>query len=427
MSERTFTPVSTLRGGFTPPADKSILHRGLLLAGMAGGASRIVAASSGADVHSTARCLRALGVSIERDGAEIRVAGHGWRIPDRADLTAGNSGTTMRLLAGAVAGRRGSYRLSGDESLSRRPMLRIAEPLRSMGATVELAPGDTPPVRIAGGDLRAIRYALPVASAQVKGCVLLAGLQAPGTTTVVEKAPTRDHTERLLEWLQCRVSRTAGEVSVTGGEQLFETPGFDLEVPGDLSSAAFLVVAACLVPGSRVRVEGVGLNPGRTGFLTVLEAMGAELTIEAVGEKPEPVGTVEVHGSPLRSTRVDEPLVPRCVDELPLLALAATQAEGETVIAGAGELRFKESNRIDDLAAGLTALGARVEAEPDGLRIVGPTPLTGGSVDAGGDHRLALVFAVAGLVGREPVEVRGWEATRISYPEFEGDLVALIG
>lgn len=421
-SLRRFEPARALRGTFTPPADKSLLHRALLLASMCAGPSRIRADSLGADVGSTRRCLQTLGSSIEVSGSVITVTGTGWRLPAFAELDTGNSGTTMRLFAGALAGRPGTYRLVGDSSLSKRPMLRVAEPLRLMGARVGLAKGDTPPIELTGGALNAIRYRPAVASAQVKGCVLLAGLQAEGTTTVVEEVPTRDHTERLLGWLGCRVHCESTLVSVTGGEELFGSSGFDFEVPGDISSAAFLMVAACLVPGSEVLIEGVGLNPGRTGVVDALKAMGANIHTTITHTDPEPVGTVQVSAGALRATTISGAMVPRCVDELPLLALAATQAEGETVVADAADLKFKEADRIKVLARGLNALGAKVQQLPDGLRITGPTPLTGGAVDSHGDHRMALTFAVAGLLGSGAVDVHGWDAVRISYPEFERDL-----
>lgn len=424
-SPRRFEPAGALTGTFTPPADKSVLHRALLLAGMAGGSSRITANSSGADVGSTRRCLQRLGSTIDASGSELTVTGTGWRLPQHAELDAGNSGTTMRLLAGALAGRPGTYRLTGDSSLSKRPMLRVAEPLRMMGARVDLASGDTPPIELTGGALRAIRYQPAVASAQVKGCILLAGLQAEGTTTVVEPTPTRDHTERLLGWLGCRTSTADSQVSVSGGDELFDSKGFDLEVPGDISSAAFLIVAACLVAGSHVSVAGVGLNPGRTGVIEVLKDMGANIHTTVAHTDPEPVGTIEVWAGPLQATTIRGSMVPRCVDELPILALAATQAEGETLIADAGDLKFKEANRIEVLARGLNALGARVRERSDGLLITGPTALAGGAVDSHGDHRMALTFAVAGLLARAPVDIHGWEAVGISYPEFEDDLAGV--
>lgn len=424
-SSRRFEPARALTGSFTPPADKSLLHRALLLASMSDGSSRIKASSSGADVASTRRCLQELGIRVEAFPGEFAVTGTGWRPAPTAQLDAGNSGTTMRLLAGALAGRPGTYRLAGDSSLSKRPMLRVAEPLRLMGAKVGLAQGDTPPIELTGGGLQGISYRPEVASAQVKGCVLLAGLQAVGITTVIEPVPTRDHTERLLGWLGCRIAGSETEVSVTGGDDLFTSTGFDLEIPGDISSAAFLIVAGCLIPGSEVTVTGVGLNPGRTGALEVLAAMGANINTSVTHIDPEPVGTVQASAGPLQGVDISGATIPKCVDELPILALAATQAEGETLISDAADLKFKEANRIAVLAEGLNTLGAQVQELPDGLRITGPTPLLGGAVDSHGDHRMALTFAVAGLLSRTGVEVHNWDAVRISYPEFEGDLAGV--
>jgi 3-phosphoshikimate 1-carboxyvinyltransferase len=425
---KRFSPPDKLRGTVRVPADKSIGHRSLILAAMTQGPSRIGGYLAGQDVTSTAKCLRRLGCEVsDLDGGEVVVEGSGWRPPPEAELEAGNSGTTMRLLAGALAGRRGRYVLTGDASLSGRPMGRVAEPLRMMGAQVELGEGSHPPLTVTGGPLKAITYALPVASAQVKGAVLLAGLQAEGSTVVKEGHPSRDHTERLLRWLGAKVEQTGDTVSVAGGSEIFEREGFELEVPGDLSSAAYLLLAAALCPEALVRVERVGLNPSRSGILEVLKAMGAEVEWFARAEDPEPWGEVTTRSSKLRAIRVDGPMIPRIVDELPLVALAATQAEGTTVIAGARELRVKESDRISVLAKGLRKLGARVEEQEDGLIVEGPTTLQGGFVDAAGDHRMALTFAVAGLVAAGPVEIGRWEAASVSYPGFESDLRSLAG
>ena len=421
--DRSFGRVERLEGSLEVPADKSIAHRALMFAGMAAGTSRITGQISGEDVNSTRRCMEVLGAEVT-DGAPgvLIVRGTGWKTPAEAELDCGNSGTTMRLLAGALAGRKGKFTLSGDPSLSRRPMLRVAEPLGLMGASVETSENGCPPLTIRGGHLKPIIYRSPVSSAQVKSAILLAGLQADGLTTVQESAPSRDHTERILAWLGCRVLRTEGQVSVQGGNQLFSHQGFELQLPGDLSSAAFWLVAAILAPAGEVRVEGVGLNPGRTGILEILKEMGADLEIVPTADSPEPVGTVVARPGRLQSTEVAGAMVPAAVDELPLVALAATQAEGTTVIRDAAELRVKETDRIAVLAEGLKALGAKVEDRPDGLIIEGPTPLGGGVVQAAGDHRMALTFAVAGLIAREPVTVRGWDAASVSYPGFLDDL-----
>jgi 3-phosphoshikimate 1-carboxyvinyltransferase len=426
--DQTFSPVSRLDGKLTMPADKSIAHRALMFAGMTAGTSRITGQISGEDVASTRRCMESLGVEFTDEGpGTLIVKGTGWMVPDPAALDCGNSGTTMRLLSGALAGRKGTFTLSGDASLSRRPMGRVAEPLGLMGANVQTAEGGRPPLTIRGGSLNPIIYRTPVPSAQVKSAILLAGLQADGLTTVQEDAPSRDHTERILAWLGCRILRTEGQVSVQGGDQLFGHGGFELQLPGDLSSAAFWLVAALLAPAGMVVIDGVGLNPGRTGIIDILALMGADLGLNANLPGPEPAGTLFGRSCKLRATEVSGDRIPAAVDELPLVALAATQAEGTTVIRDAAELRVKETDRIAVLAEGLRTLGAKVEERPDGLIIEGPTPLTGGVVQAAGDHRMALTFAVAGLIAREPVTVQGWDAASVSYPGFLDDLKKVAG
>lgn len=420
----TVAPVQRLQGTLAMPGDKSISHRALILAAMAQGTSVVRGAATGADVASTLACLGRLGLAVP-DGVEPELAlgGLGWQVRSGAELDAGNSGTTMRLLAGALAGRAGSFVLTGDASLSRRPMERVALPLRRMGAGVTLGPGGRPPVTVQGGPLVAIDYEMPVASAQVKAAVLLAGLQAEGTTTLREPGPTRDHTERFLAWLGVPVTAGAGCVSVPGGG--LPLPAFQIDVPGDFSSAAFWLVAGLLVPGSEVAVTGVGVNPTRTGLLGILASMGGVVSVIEAGPGPEPTGTLRVAASALRATEVSGPVVANAIDELPVVAVAATQAEGTTVIRDAAELRVKESDRLAVLAAGLRALGADVEEAPDGLAITGPTPLRGARVDSAGDHRMAMAFAVAALVASGPVTIAGWEGTTISYPGFLDHLAVL--
>jgi 3-phosphoshikimate 1-carboxyvinyltransferase len=421
--DQRFEPVSGLEGRLAMPADKSIAHRALMFAGMAAGTSRIAGRISGDDVNSTRRCMQALGAEVTEEGPGILlVKGGGWEVPAEAGLDCGNSGTTMRLLAGALAGRRGTFVLSGDPSLSRRPMRRVAEPLELMGASVETSKEGGPPLTVTGGALSGITYRTPVPSAQIKSAILLAGLQAPGTTTVLESAPSRDHTERILGWLGCRVERKPGEVGITGGDELFRHGGFEMELPGDLSSAAFWVVATLLAGAGKIRVDGVGLNPGRTGILDILTSMGGDIWVNATTREPEPAGSIFARPCRLRATEVSGAQIPAAVDELPLVALAATQAEGTTVIRDAAELRVKETDRIAVLAEGLRSLGAKVEDRPDGLIIEGPTPLTGGAVQAAGDHRMAMTFAVAGLIAAGPVTVHGWDAASVSYPGFLEDL-----
>ncbi|MGH2771523.1 MAG: 3-phosphoshikimate 1-carboxyvinyltransferase [Actinomycetota bacterium] len=421
---RTFHPAGRLSGTIGVPGDKSISHRAAMFAAMAKGRSVIDGLGPGRDVASTLECLGALGYSSERIDGGVALAGDGWSVEGNHSLDAGNSGTTMRLLAGALGGRPGRFTITGDESLSRRPMERIAVPLRQMGAGISLSSGHAPVV-VEGGSLRGIDYTMPVASAQVKGAILLAGTQASGTTSVIEAASSRDHTERMLRWLGKPVTAGAGIVQIEGGGEGLEA--FEMQVPGDFSSAAFWLVAAILVPLSQVRLEGVGLNPTRTALLDVLAEMGASFQVEKSAEEPEPLGSLETGFARLQSANIGAERVPQMIDELPLVALAATQAEGETVIEGAEELRAKESDRIGGLAAGLSALGGKVEELADGLRITGPTALSGGEVDSLGDHRLAMAFAIAGLIASAPVKVKGWDCAAVSYPGFEDDLRALHG
>jgi 3-phosphoshikimate 1-carboxyvinyltransferase len=364
--------------------------------------------------------MRALGAGVD-DLAddELVVHGVGIRGLRAADgpIDCENAGTLIRLVSGILAGQHGRFELTGDESLSARPMERIAEPLRRMGAHVVTTDGH-PPIVIEGSDeLRGMEYALPVASAQVKSAVLLAGLFAAGATTVVEPTPTRDHTELMLEAAGVRVRRRPSSVTVeaAGSLRLGE-----VEVPGDFSSAAPLLVAAAIVPGSDVTVHGLGLNPRRTGLLDVLERMGARIAVfnrRRAGR--EPVGDVQIQHAELVATRVGAEEVPLLVDELPLVALAASHARGETVVSGAAELRLKETDRVEAVADALRACGGHVRARPDGWTITGvPTRLRGGKVDARGDHRIAMLGAVAGLASREGVEIEGADSVAVSFPGF---------
>jgi len=304
----------------------------------------------------------------------------------------------------------------------------VAVPLRLMGAEVELLgdPQGCAPIQISGASLRPIDYESPVASAQVKGAILFAALQADGTTRITEPFQSRDHTEKMLRWLGVPLESESGRIEIQGYDGLFSGPGFSMEIPGDFSSAAFLLTAACLKPGSRLTLVGTGLNPTRTGLLRVLEEMGASVEIDYKIADPEPTGNVAVSAASLHGTQVGGELIPAIIDELGLVALVATQAEGLTLIKDAQELRTKESDRISVLSRGLQVLGASIEERPDGLAIHGPTPLKGGRLDPHGDHRMALTFAIAGLIGEEPVTVQGWECTEISYPSFEDDLKKVI-
>jgi 3-phosphoshikimate 1-carboxyvinyltransferase len=408
-------PAARVRGRFTLPGDKSISHRAAILGAMAEGETRVRNFGSAADCASTLACLRGLGVTIRQEGREVSIDGAlaSWRAP-AAVLDAGNSGSTIRMLAGALAGRPFSTTLTGDASLRKRPLERVAAPLRAMGAQVETT-GGKPPMTITGGRLRGMTHELPVASAQVKTAALLAGLQAEGRTTVREPMPSRDHTERMLAAFGVKVERDGLSASVEGGARL---RGTTVVVPGDASSAAFLVVAALVLPDSEVRLEGVLLSPTRTAFVEVLRAMGGTVEVQLEASEPEPVGTIVARSSSLVGTQVDPALVPSLIDEVPALAAAAAFAAGELVITGAAELRHKESDRIAALAEGLSAMGGRVRALPDGLVVTGGTPLRGATVDSHDDHRIAMALAVAALGASGPTEIARGECASVSFPEF---------
>jgi 3-phosphoshikimate 1-carboxyvinyltransferase len=414
-------PAVSLHGDIAVPGDKSISHRAVLLGAVADGESRFTGFGASADTLSTAAAMRSLGAEVEVDGDAVRVGGVGLRglRPSAQAIDCGNAGTLMRLLPALLAGQEGRFELVGDESLSRRPLNRIAEPLGQMGARVETEDGHAPLVVEGTGSLQAIRYELPVASAQVKSCVLLAGLYAEaGRTSVVERHPSRDHTERMLETAGARVRRKAGEPAVWPAERL---QPLSLAIPGDFSSAAPFVVSATLLPGSSIRIHGVGLNPTRTGLLDVLERMGARVAhFNRRMDGGEPVADLEIAHADLVATEVGPDEVPKLVDELPLFALVAGMARGVSVVRGAEELRVKESDRIETVKNALRPLGIRIEARHDGFRVRGvpSRPKGGGTVDAAGDHRIAMLAAVAGLVSREGVRIDGAEAVAVSFPDF---------
>jgi len=423
-----FDSAGPLRGALRPPPDKSVSHRAALIAAMGEGETVISGYLDSGDTRSTLAAIAAIGAEVEGDGAavtsRVRVRGVGLRGAREAAIDVGNAGTLLRLLPGWLAGQeRGAWTLDGDESIRRRPVDRIAEPLREMGARLRCRDDRLPPLRIDGAPLHGISYELPVASAQVKSCLLLAGLLAEGQTTVVEPLPSRDHTERMLAAAGAELERGDGAVAVKPAERLEPA---EIVVPGDFSSAAFFVAAALLVPGSDITLSGIGLNPTRTGLLGILERMGAEIEVEPEpAGGGEPSGRVRVRASELCGTEVGGGEVPLAIDELPLVALLACFAEGETIIRDAGELRRKESDRIASVSEALAALGARVEPTEDGMRIVGGDGLRGGIVDPRGDHRIAMLGAVAGLASGEGVEVSGMDAAAISYPGFEADLASL--
>jgi 3-phosphoshikimate 1-carboxyvinyltransferase len=409
-------PAPRFRGRFTLPGDKSISHRLAILGALAEGESTLGNFSTARDCASTLRCLAALGVEVRRREEEVVIAGRGpaGLKAAGAPLDAGNSGSTLRMLAGLVAGRPFRTVLDGDASLRRRPMERVAEPLRAMGAAVATTEG-RPPLAIDGGPLHGIRWDLRVASAQVKTAVLLAGLQAEGTTAVREPLPSRDHTERLLPVFGVEVGGRDGAASVSGGRTLRPAR---LTVPGDVSSAAFLVVAALIRPGSEARIDGVSLNPRRTAFLDVLRRMGAAIETGVERADPEPVGWIAARSSDLRGTTVAAVDVPALIDELPILAVAAAHAAGTFSVSGAAELRAKESDRITTLCEGLRRMGARVEERPDGFTIEGGGPLKGAAVRSHGDHRIAMALAVAALAAEGETEIEDAECAAVSFPGF---------
>jgi 3-phosphoshikimate 1-carboxyvinyltransferase len=413
-------PATAVDGHIAVPGNKSISHRALMIGAVGEGETLVTGFGRSGDTEATIAALRSLGVVLHDDDVDtIRVEGAGLRglREPSAPIDCGNSGTTMRLLAGLLAGQSGRFELTGDDSLRRRPMDRIAEPMAQMGARVETEEG-RPPLRVEGGPLRGIRYELPVPSAQVKSCLLFAGLYAEGRTTVVEPLPTRDHTEIMLAAAGAPVTRRQGRASVGPVERLVLG---QVEVPGDFSSAAPFIVAATLLPGSELTIHDVGLNPRRTGLLDVLARMGARITIlhrrrTAGGE---PVGDLEVQSAELVATSIRAEEVPRLIDELPLFALAAACARGESSVEGARELRVKETDRIETVTTSLRALGIRVKSSHDGFGVRGvPTRPKGGGMGSAGDHRIAMLGAVAGLVSREGVDIEDAEAVAVSFPGF---------
>jgi len=407
-----------LHGKVRVPGDKSVSHRSLMLAALAEGRSHVHGFLEGEDTRATAAVLAQLGVRIETpaDGERVihGVGLHGLQGTSAA-LDCGNAGTGMRLLAGLLAGQAFDSTLVGDESLSKRPMRRVTDPLASMGARIDTQDG-LPPLKIHGGKaLQGIEYTLPVASAQVKSALLLAGLYAKGETEVIEPHPTRDYTERMLAAFGWPIDFAPGRARLSGGHRLKAT---DVDVPADFSSAAFFLVAASVVPGSELHLQAVGLNPRRTGLLQALRLMGADIRIENERESGgEPVGDIVVRHAPLHGVELPEALVPDMIDEFPALFVAAAVAQGSTVIRGAAELRVKESDRLASMATGLRALGITVDETPDGATIVGGT-LGGGSIDSHGDHRIAMSFAIAGLVARESVAIADCRNVATSFPGF---------
>ena len=432
MTKVRIDPVEGLRGTLRPPPDKSISHRCALVATMTMDPVRVHNYLDAGDTNATLDAIRSVGAVVENRPDELVIRGTGLRAAGEADapIDVRNAGTLMRLLPGWLAGQPGGlhWTIDGDASIRRRPVDRIAAPLRAMGGRLEATEGRYPPFTVHGSALHGVHYDLPVASAQVKSCTMLAALVANGETSIHEPHPTRDHTERLLLRAGVPVRREGSRVIVPSIDEL----EFDeVTVPGDLSSAAFFIAAGLLVPGSRLIVEGVGVNWTRLGFVRVLERMGAiivgDLEPEGTPSGPEePVSDLDIAAGPLEGTTVEPHEVPLAIDELPLIALVGCFAEGETVVRGANELRFKESDRIAGVVDGLRGLGADIEATEDGFVVRGTGGLRGGTIASRGDHRLAMLGAVAGLASQEGVEVVGMDAAAVSYPGFPDDLAALV-
>ncbi|HEX9206633.1 MAG TPA: 3-phosphoshikimate 1-carboxyvinyltransferase [Steroidobacteraceae bacterium] len=420
MSSYVVAPAERIAGEVTVPGDKSISHRAVMFGALAEGRTHVTGFLEGEDCLSTMRAVAHLGVNVQRPGpGEVIVDGVGLRglEPPGVTLDMGNAGTAMRLFMGLLSAQPFDSVLVGDESLMRRPMERAAKPLRAMGARIETQDGK-PPVRITGGaQLHGIRYEMPVASAQVKSAVLLAGLYADGETTVVEPAVTRDHTERMLQSFGCEVRARDGVVSLGAPKSL---QAASIRVPGDISSAAFFLVAACLGAREPFMIRDVGVNPTRTGILEMLALLGADLRL--INHRTwgrEPVADIEVRPSRLRGARIPERLVPLAIDEFPAFFVAAACAEGETLVTGAEELRVKESDRIAAMARGFEVLGIRHEVLPDGMRIEGGRPFGGGTIDSRGDHRIAMSFAVASLRANAPIEIQDVANVATSFPGFD--------
>jgi 3-phosphoshikimate 1-carboxyvinyltransferase len=436
-----FDPAARLRGELRPPPDKSVSHRAALIGAMAVGPTRVTGYLDSADTRATLRAIEVVGAEVregetdDRGGLFIEIEGVGLRGARSADIDVGNAGTLLRIMPGWLAGQAdGEWAFDGDDSIRRRPVDRIAEPLRMMGADVDCREGRLAPLRLRGSRLHGVDYEMPIASAQVKSCLLLAGLLAEGETTIREPHLSRDHTERMLAAMGASIRREGDRLIVTPADRL---EAGDVPVPGDFSSAAFFLAAGLLIPGSEVTLREVGINRSRIGLLSILSRMGVEMggareegravAVQEIREPgPEPTATLRVRSAPLTGATVTAEDVPAAIDELPLIALLGCFAQGETVVEGAEELRAKESDRISGVVEGLSALGAEIEAGQDGFAVRGTDGLRGGTLDARGDHRLAMLGAIAGLASNDGVEIDGFDAVAVSYPRFERDLRSLI-
>lgn len=416
----------SLGGTIEVPGDKSISHRSIMFGALAEGTTTIRHFLKGEDCLSTIDCFRKLGVQIDETKDEIVVHGAGWNglKEPSAILDTGNSGTTTRLMLGILAGRPFHSVMIGDESIGKRPMDRVTVPLASMGADIAGRDnGRFTPLSIRGKKLNTVEYKLPVASAQVKSAVLFAALQADGESVIIEPEATRDHTEKMIEQFGGSIRREGDRIIVQGGQSF---KGTDVYVPGDISSAAFFMVAAAITPNSEVVLENTGLNETRTGIIDVFKQMGAEMTIEKTSAEGEEIGTITVKTSQLKGTEISGAIIPRLIDEIPVIALLATQAEGDTIIRDAEELKVKETNRIDTVVDELKKLGADIEATDDGMIIRGKSSLHGGSVSSHGDHRIGMVMAIASLIADGEVSIHDHEAIAVSYPEFFDHLHQLV-
>ncbi|MGH9546074.1 MAG: 3-phosphoshikimate 1-carboxyvinyltransferase [Terriglobales bacterium] len=418
-------PARNVSGSLRLPGDKSISHRYAMLAAIAEGDTRLENFSTGADCASTLGCVRALGVDVQRSENSIVIHGHGGQLqPPKSCLDCGNSGSTMRMLSGILAGQEFSSELTGDESLSRRPMARIIAPLEMMGAKIKAQNGGRPPLQVTGGKLKAISYDMPVASAQVKSCLLFAGLFATGETSVTEPLHTRDHSELALRAFGAEATQAGNQVRIAGGQQL---RAIEAEIPGDISSAAFFLCAAGLFPGSQLAIEGLLMNPTRARLLDILILMGVGISVTQLEEQHgELRGTVKVEGRALNGITLAGADVAALIDEIPVLAAVAPYTSGGVEIRDARELRVKESDRIAAIATNLRAMGAQVEERDDGLKIPGGQKLRGADIDSLGDHRIAMAFAVAALRAEGETRIHGAEAAVISYPGFFSALEGVV-
>ncbi len=412
-----------LQGRPKVPGDKSISHRGLILGALSQGTSEIIDLLESEDVQSTARCLRTLGISIERKGSSTLIQGRRKWNPPSIDLDCGNSGTTLRVLMGVLAGKQLSAKLTGDASLMKRPMKRVASPISKMGARFKLQNENFPPVMVSGAPLHGIDYEMSVASAQVKTAIILAAISAEGETRLSGTINSRDHTERLLPHFGGKIETLPGQLIISGSQTLYSN---QIKVPGDPSTAAFWMGAASVIPGAEIVLENIGLNPTRLGALNVLCRMGARIEYEVTSTEPEPVGNIMVRSAPLQGVEILASEVPSLIDELPLLAVIATQAHGTTTVRGAEELRVKESDRLNAIAVSIRKMGGAIELFEDGFQIVGPQKLRGAEIETDLDHRIAMAFSIAALFADGESSIHDAECVAVSYPGFYAELETLV-